>query len=77
MVGSGIVSPVDKDQRGQDNVSREEVVGIGEEARAGHRPDLPVEAIGIDVAADLVALVGIGLEMYTSQFIYVCPSDPS
>lgn len=77
MVGGGIVSPVDKDQRGQDNVSREEVVGIGEEAGAGHRPDLPVEVIGIDVAADLVALVGIGLETHTSQFIYVSPSGPS
>jgi hypothetical protein len=61
MVASGVIRPVDEDQLGQDDIGREEVVGIGEEAGASDGPNLPVEAVGVDVAADLVALVGVGL----------------
>lgn len=57
MVARLIVPPVDEDQRGEDHVGREEVVGIREEARASDRPDLPVKAIGVDVATDLATLV--------------------
>lgn len=62
MVAAGVLGPVDKYQRGQDDVGCEEIVGIREEARRGHGPDLPVEAVGVDVAADLVASVDVGLD---------------
>ena len=59
MVAGFVSRPVHEDQRGEDHVGREEVVGIREEARAGDSPDLPVEAIGIDVATDLATLIDI------------------
>lgn len=70
MTTGKVVPPVDEDQRGQDHVSREEVVRISKEAGASNRPDLPVEAIRIDITADLIAFVGIGLRESICQFVH-------
>lgn len=53
--------PVDKGQAREDDIRSEEVVGVGEEARGGYGPNLPVEAIAIDITADLLSLVVVGL----------------
>lgn len=62
MVSVQIAAPVDIGKAGKDNVCCKEVIRVRKEARSCHGPDLPVEAIGIDVAAYLVAFVDVCLE---------------
>jgi hypothetical protein len=61
VIAARVGAPVDEGKRGEDNVGRKEVIGIGEEARGGDGPDVPVEAIEIDISTDLVAFVIVGL----------------
>lgn len=70
MVTLYIGAPVDEDERGQDHVGRKKIVGVCEKSRTGHGPDLPVEAIGVDVVADLDSSVCIGLYGKYCQLIF-------
>jgi hypothetical protein len=59
LVNVGI--PVDEGQRRQDDIGREQVIGVRKEPRPSDSPDLPVEAIIVNITANLVTFVGVGL----------------
>jgi len=73
----GIVRPVDEGEGWENDISGEEIVGIGEESRGGNGPYLPVEAVIVNVSADLLSFVGVGLDGLLGRGSKIRQSLPS
>jgi hypothetical protein len=73
----GIVRPVDEGEGWENDISGEEIVGIGEESRGGNGPYLPVEAVIVNISADLLSFVGVGLDGLLGRGSKVSQSLPS